>query len=65
MAEELGLDDYYAGVLPKDKAARVVELQQKGLLVGMVGDGVNDAPALGACRAITLDRANGRLSQAQ
>lgn len=46
VAEELGLDDYYAGVLPKDKAARVVELQQKGLLVGMVGDGVNDAPAL-------------------
>ena len=46
MAQELGLDDYYAGVPPQHKAERVKELQQNGLLVGMVGDGVNDAPAL-------------------
>jgi len=46
VAEELGLDEYYAGVLPQHKAERIGALQQKGLLVGMVGDGVNDAPAL-------------------
>jgi P-type Cu2+ transporter len=46
VAAELGLDEYYAGVLPQHKAERVKDLQQKGLLVGMVGDGLNDAPAL-------------------
>jgi len=46
VAEELGLDDYFAEVLPQDKARKVREVQERGLVVAMVGDGVNDAPAI-------------------
>ena len=46
LAEELGIDHYFAQVLPQDKAARIQELQEQGHFVCYVGDGINDAIAL-------------------
>ncbi|MBD3243225.1 MAG: cadmium-translocating P-type ATPase, partial [Chitinivibrionales bacterium] len=46
VARELGLDEYFASVLPDKKVDKVKEVQSRGVVTAMVGDGINDAPAL-------------------
>ena len=46
IAEELGIDDYRAEVLPEDKAAFIRAMQEQGRRIIMIGDGINDTPAL-------------------
>lgn len=46
VAGELGIDEYYASVLPEDKDKKIRQIREQGRRVAMVGDGVNDAPAL-------------------
>lgn len=46
VADEIGLDDYFAEILPDKKSEKIKEVQKRGMIVAMTGDGVNDAPAL-------------------
>jgi Cu+-exporting ATPase len=46
IADQAGITDIIAQVLPEQKSARIAELQAQGLKVAMIGDGINDAPAL-------------------
>mgnify|MGYP005627065741 CR=1 FL=1 len=46
VSEEIGLDEYFAEILPQGKVSKVKEVKKRGLQVAVIGDGTNDAPAL-------------------
>jgi Cu2+-exporting ATPase len=46
VADAIGLDEYFAEVLPQDKVSKIREIQDRRFIVAMIGDGINDAPAL-------------------
>ena len=64
VAASLGADAFEAGLLPQDKHARMVALQQDGAVVAMVGDGVNDAPVLAQAQLSIAMGSGALLSQA-
>jgi Cu2+-exporting ATPase len=63
-AQSLGVVEWRAGVMPADKIARIEELKQQGFKVMMVGDGLNDAPALAAAHVSMSPISAAHLSQA-
>ncbi len=48
VAQQVGIEEFFAQVLPEEKTQKVAELKKRGFIVAMVGDGINDAPALAA-----------------
>lgn len=64
VARQLGVDAYEAGLLPHDKQARMLAMQQQGAMVAMVGDGVNDAPALAQAQLSIAMGSGALMSQA-
>ncbi|HEX7952514.1 MAG TPA: cation-translocating P-type ATPase, partial [Burkholderiales bacterium] len=63
-AARLGIDDFASGLLPADKQARMLALQQQGAVVAMVGDGVNDAPVLAQAQVSIAMGSGALLAQA-
>jgi Cu2+-exporting ATPase len=63
-AKELGITDYHAQVLPEDKTRVVRQLREQGHVVAMVGDGINDSPALSAANVGIAPRHGADIAQA-